>query len=199
MNTDKLKRMIRETIESSRSDFAKRIEIIAIITEAMKDIGVKPVIVGGHAVEFYTSGGYATMDIDMLCTCSIYEVNSILKSLGFDKEGKYWVLTDENIDIAIEVPSGPLAGDSDRLTKVEINEGLNAYFIGIEDIIIDRLNRYKHWGEYSDEEWIIGMIILNHEEIDWEYVYKRAEEERTLEEIQEFRKKSEEDMKEMKD
>ncbi len=198
MNAEKLKRMIRETIESSRSDFAKRIEIMAIITEAMKNIGIKPVIVGGHAVEFYTSGGYATMDIDMLCACSISKVNSILKPLGFNKEGKYWVLADENIYVAIEVPSGPLAGDRNKITKVEINEGLNAYFIGIEDIIIDRLNRYKHWKEYSDEEWIIGMIILNYKEIDWDYIYKRAEEERTLEEIQEFRKKSEKDMKEMR-
>jgi hypothetical protein len=198
MNREKLKKMIRETIKSSRSDFAKKIEIMAIITEAMQNIGVKPVIVGGHAVEFYTSGGYTTMDVDMLCACSISEVDSILKSLGFNKKEKYWVLADENIDIAIEVPSGPLAGDNDRITKVEVKEGLNAYFIGIEDIIIDRLNRYKHWREYSDEEWIIGMIILNYEEIDWDYIYKRSQEERTLEKLKQIRKKAEKDIKEIR-
>jgi hypothetical protein len=194
MKIVRLKSMIESTINSSKNDLAKKIEIMAIVTEALKSINVRPVIVGGQAVEFYTSGGYATMDVDMLCETSISEINSVLIPLGFKREGKYWILEDGDLNIAIEVPSGPLAGDWDKITKVETNQGLNAYFIGIEDIIIDRLNRYKHWREYSDEEWIIGMIILHYEKIDWEYIYKKAEEEKTLEEIKQMRKKAEQDI-----
>jgi len=172
MKIVRLKSMIESTINSSKNDLAKKIEIMAIVTEALKSINVQPVIVGGQAVEFYTSGGYATMDVDILCEKSISEINSVLNPLGFKREGKYWILEDGDLNIAIEVPSGPLAGDWDKITKVETNQGLNAYFIGIEDIIIDRLNRYKHWREYSDEEWIIGMIILHYEKIDWEYIRK---------------------------
>jgi hypothetical protein len=194
MKTINLKNMIKNTMKSSKNDLAKKIEIMAIVTEALKSINVRPVIVGGQAVEFYTSGGYATMDVDMLCETSISEINSVLIPLGFKREGKYWILEDGDLNIAIEVPSGPLAGDWDKITKVETKQGLNAYFIGIEDIIIDRLNRYKHWREYSDEEWIIGMIILHYEKIDWEYIYKKAEEEKTLEEIKQMRKKAEQDI-----
>jgi hypothetical protein len=197
MKTINLKNMIKNTMKSSKNDLAKKIEIMAIVTEALKSINVRPVIVGGQAVEFYTSGGYATMDVDMLCETSISEINSVLIPLGFKREGKYWILEDGDLNIAIEVPSGPLAGDWDKITKVETKQGLNAYFIGIEDIIIDRLNRYKHWREYSDEEWIIGMIILHYEKIDWEYIYKKAEEEKTLEEIKQMRKKAEQDINDM--
>ena len=186
--------MIKNTIKSSKTDLAKKIEIMAIITEALKSIDVRPVIVGGQAVEFYTSGGYATMDIDMLCERSISEIDSVLTPLGFNREGKYWVLEEGDLNIAIEVPSGPLAGDWNKITKVQTKQDLNAYFIGIEDIIIDRLNRYKHWKEYSDEEWIIGMIILHYDKIDWDYIYKRAKEEKVLEEIKQMRKKAEKDI-----
>lgn len=197
MELEVLKRMIKNTIQSSKNDLAKKIEIMSIVTEALKSIDVKPIIVGGQAVEFYTSGGYATMDIDILCERSISKIDSVLSPLGFEKEIKYWVLDEGDMDIAIEVPSGPLAGDWDKVTEVKTKQGLSAYFIGVEDIIVDRLNRFKHWKEYSDKEWIIGMIILHYKKIDWKYIYKRAEEEKTLEEIKKIRKKAENNMEEI--
>lgn len=190
-----LKKRIRKTIGANKDKLLMRIEIVAIITEALKVLKVRPIIVGGQAVEFYTSGGYATMDIDMLCGASIAEIDQVLKPLGFRKEGKYWTI--ENTDIAIEVPSGPLAGSWDKIAEVQIDKELSAYIIGIEDIIIDRLNRYKYWKEYSDKEWIIGMMIINYTEIDWDYVYEKSKQERTTEELIEFKKIVEENIKKL--
>ena len=48
---------------------------------------------------------------------------------------------------------------------------------GIEDILIDRLNAYVHWKESWQEEWILGMMILNYDEIDWDYIQNRAKNE----------------------
>ena len=188
MNEDKLKEKINNILKSDRDKLYKKIAVIAVITESLKKLDVKPVIVGGQAVEFYTSGGYSTMDIDILCEAHINEIDSILQPLGFEREGKYWTIKDN--DIAIEVPSGPLAGSWDKLSEVEI-EDLTAYIIGIEDIIIDRLNRYKYWKVYEDEEWIIAMIILNYEDIDWDYIFSRAEREGTVDELNEFKKRAE--------
>lgn len=188
MDEEKLKKIIEDILLSDRDDLYKKIAIISVITEALKDIDVTPVIVGGQAVEFYTSGGYSTMDIDILCEARISEINSILEPLGFVREGKYWTL--KNSDIAIEVPSGPLAGSWDKLTEVEIEE-LTAYIIGIEDIIVDRLNRYKYWQVYEDEEWIVGMIIVNYRDIDWDYITIRAKEEGTVNELKDFKEKAE--------
>jgi hypothetical protein len=192
MATKKMKNKIEQIIASKEDGLYKKIAIMAIVTKAIKNLGVKPVIVGGQAVEFYTSGGYTTMDIDMICETSISKIDSKLAPLGFKREGKYWTLVDFNI--AIEVPSGPLAGKWDKVAEVEVDDEYTVYIIGIEDIIIDRLNRYKHWNVESDKEWIMGMLYINYQEIDWEYLLDRAKEERTEEELIKFRNIVREDL-----
>ncbi len=53
---------------------------------------------------------------------------------------------------------------------------------------MDRLNRYKYWKEFDDEEWIIGMIYVNYDDIEWDYLYEKASEERTTDELDRFKK-----------
>jgi len=184
MDSQLLKKKLVAILKSNKDDLYKKIAVISVITAALKEFKVTPVIVGGQAVEFYTSGGYSTLDIDILCELRIFEIDSVLKSLGLEREGMYWTYPDSKL--AIEVPSGPLAGSWDKVTEVAI-EGLEAYIIGIEDIIVDRLNRYKYWKEFDDEEWIIGMIFINYDDIDWDYLYMKAGEERTTDELKRFK------------
>ncbi len=179
-----LKAKITKIINSNQNKIYRNIALTAVITEALKDINIRPIIVGGQAVEFYTAGGYSTMDVDLVTPASIKEIDQVIKELGFKKEGKYW--TYDQLDFALEVPGSDLAGDYDKINEIEI-EDLKAYIIGIEDIIIDRLNRYKFWKEYDDQEWIIGMIYLNYEDIDWNYLYQKSESEKTLTELKEFK------------
>ncbi len=179
-----LKSKINKIINSNKDKLYINIALTAVITEALKDIDIRPIIVGGQAVEFYTAGGYSTMDVDLVIPAGIQEINSVIKKLGFRKEGKYW--TYDQLDFALEVPGPDLAGDYGKINEIEI-EGLKAYIIGIEDIIIDRLNRYKFWKEYADQEWIIGMIYLNYDDIDWDYLYQKSESEKTLEELKELK------------
>ena len=94
------KKRIEKILTSNKDKLYKKSAIVAVITEVMKKTGIKPIVVGGQAVEFYTSGGYSTMDIDLICELSIAEIDSILKLLGFKKEGKYWIL-EESDDIVI--------------------------------------------------------------------------------------------------
>ena len=108
MDNTKLQNKLKNILSSNKNDLYKKIAIVALITESLKKLEVKIVIVGGQAVEFYTSGGYTTMDIDIICEESIKNIDSVLSSLRFKREGKYWTLKDNNI--AIEVLSGPLAG-----------------------------------------------------------------------------------------
>src|SRR5690554_5302165 len=115
MDNQMLKNKLVSILRSSKDDLYKKIAVISVITEALKEFSVTPVIVGGQAVEFYTSGGYSTLDIDILCELRISEINSVLKPLGFEREGKYWTYPDSNL--AIEVPSGPLAGSWDKVTE----------------------------------------------------------------------------------
>jgi len=191
MDYEFLRQKINEFLSSDKSDLYKKIAVMAVITKVLEELEVKPIIVGGQAVEFYTSGGYTTMDVDMVCAAGIEEINEKLSPLGFEKEGKYWILEEENI--VIEVPSGPLAGSLEKVMEVEVEEGLVTYIIGIEDIIIDRLNRYKHWNVNTDKEWIPGMIYVNYDDIDWDYLLKKAREEKTEDELKEFKEIVEEE------
>ncbi|MGM0500186.1 MAG: DUF6036 family nucleotidyltransferase [Bacillota bacterium] len=192
MDKNLLKSKIKKIINSKKDKIYKNIALTAVITEALKEINIRPIIVGGQAVEFYTAGGYSTMDVDLVTPASIKEINPIIKDLGFKKKGKYW--TYEQLDFALEIPGSDLAGDYDKVNEIEI-EGLKAYIIGIEDIIIDRLNRYKFWKEYADQEWIVGMIYLNYDDIDWNYLYQKSQSEKTLEVLKEFKKIVDEKLK----
>lgn len=186
LNENYLKKKIKYFLSSKKSDLYKKIAVIAVLTEVLSDLNVKPIIVGGQAVEFYTAGGYTTMDIDIICECSTAEIDKRLKPLDFKKIGKYWTIEDS--DIAIEVPSGPLAGQREKVIEVEVENGFKAYIIGIEDIIIDRLNSFKYWNIEQDKEWLIGMIYVNFDDIDWEYLFKKAESEGTAEELRAIKK-----------
>lgn len=93
MDNQVLKKKIVSILESNKDDLYKK---IAIIAEVLKEFNVIPVIVGGQVVEFYTSGGYSTMDIDILCEFRIAEIDSALKPLGFEKAGKYWTYPGSN-------------------------------------------------------------------------------------------------------
>ena len=182
---------IKKVLSSGKDELDKKIEIIAIVTSAIEEnLNIKPVVVGGQAVEFYTTGGYSTMDIDIICESSIADIDEILSNLGFTRDQKYWVYDDEELELAIEVPSGPLAGDKERITKVHTPNGHTAYFIGIEDILIDRLNAYVHWKENWQEEWILGMMILNYDEIDWNYIQNRAKNELVEDNLNELKFKA---------
>lgn len=169
---------IKEIISSSKDELNKKIEFIAVITAAIQEtLDITPIIVGGHAVEFYTTGGYSTMNIDIICKSPISKLDKLFKELGFKKEQRYWIYDSKNLELAIELFLGPLAGDRNRITKVHTPDGYTAYFIGIEDVIIDRLNAYVHWNEKWQEEWILGMMVTNYEDIDWEYLKKRSSQE----------------------
>lgn len=171
------KKEIKSILNEEIDDFSKKIKIIAVITSAIKEnLNLTPVVVGGQAVEFYTGGGYATMDVDIICEASTKKIGEILEKLGFYRENKYWILDSNRLDLAVETPSGPLAGANDKLMELEIGQH-TAYFIGVEDIIIDRLNAYVHWNEKWQEEWILGMMVTNYEDIDWKYLKKMSNQE----------------------
>ena len=189
------KKEIQNILVEDIDDFSKKIKIIAVLTSAIKEnLNLTPVVVGGQAVEFYTGGGYSTMDVDIICEASIERIANVIERLGFYRENKYWILDSNIIDLAVEVPSGPLAGSRDKLMEVQAGEH-TAYFIGAEDIIIDRLNAYVYWNEKWQQEWIIGIIVNNYDDIDWEYLNKNASQERVTDSLKNMVDKAEDIIK----
>lgn len=179
--------MTEEKIEKLKTippGFKRRLYLVALLTEALKPYDIRPIVVGGAAVEFYTLGSYATLDVDLV-SGGYERIDHILRGWGFTRRGRYW----ENVelDIAVEVPDSELAGSYDRVTEVEI-DGMSLYLIGVEDLIIDRLNAFVYWRSERDGEWAKQLMALHEERIDWGYLRERAEDEGVLEALDRLRR-----------
>lgn len=150
----------------------RQVSIAGIITRALEPLGITPIVVGGSAVEFYTFGQYATMDIDFVGIIND-EMKKALADLGFEKEGRYWRIPDT--DIMVEFPSDKLVGTMDKVQPVEY-EGNEAYYIGIEDLILNRVQEAEHWKDLSSAEWARNLMVTYYDDIDWSYCHKKAHE-----------------------
>lgn len=153
-----------------RDRLERQVSIAGIITEALDPLGILPVVVGGTAVEFYTLGQYATIDIDFVGIIND-EMKKVLAGLGFIRDGRYWRIP--QTDIMIEFPSEELSGTLDKVQPVEFN-GRKAYFIGIEDLILNRVQEAKHWNYSESAEWARTLMITHYDDIDWSYCHKKA-------------------------
>ena len=153
----------------------RRLWAVAVMAEALRPHGVRPILVGGSAIEFYTFGGYATADVDLVAGDRRL-LARVLERFGFLREGRFWYR--EDLDLIVECPDEVLAGDLERVLEVEI-EGLICPVIGIEDLIVDRLNGYVHWRWEDDRRWVRQLIDSHREDIDWPYLRERVRVEAT--------------------
>lgn len=166
-----------------RDSLERKIFFAAILVEALKSEGEKPIIVGGTAVEFYTLGGYSTLDLDLVYM-KREKLSMLLEKLGFKKHGRHWY--SEELDLAVESPGSVLSGSIEKLTKIEIL-GLTAYVIGIEDIIADRLRAYVYWKSDDDGRWAKRMMILHRDKIDWAYLEEKSRSDGTQEALEQIK------------
>jgi excisionase family DNA binding protein len=162
---------------------ARRLRFVALLTKAVVALGWSaPVVVGGYAVQYYTSGDYRTVDIDMVGASE--PVAQVLESWGFLREGRHWY--DAELKFAIEVPGGQLdPHEAARVFGVRV-EGVTAYILGIEDLIIDRLNACVHWNDAESCRWA-RVMLLTAPELDEAYLEERAVAEQVLEKLRELR------------
>lgn len=156
-----------------KSKFEKMLGVSAVLTELLAESQVKPIIVGGLAVELYTQSDYTTVDIDMVISDRSLAEDYLLK-LGFVPEGRHWY--HEKLMVSIEVPGSHLEGaDEERVIEIKLNDDENIYVIGIEDIILDRSRACVHCKSTSDCEWGKRMLLLHRKRLDMEYLKKTAE------------------------
>lgn len=130
----------------------------------------RPIVVGGSAVEFYTTGGYASADMDLVMLHP-EDADRILGASGFQRMGRYWSLPDT--DLLVEFPGQTLTyapGAYDRLTEVEVGDGLAATVIGIEDILVGRLYAAVSERRANDRRWALEMAVLHYDRLEWDVV-----------------------------
>lgn len=159
-----------EKLKEEKNPLLKKLGLTAAITKALEPFNIKPIIIGGAAVAFYTAGGYATDDIDF-AVVGYEQFGNTLEKFGFEKNGRFWEHPD--FDFTVEAPAGYLDGEDAPLTEISVNNW-KVYVIGIEDLIIDRLNAYVHWQSEEDGDWALQLFKV--QEIDWKYLELKAKE-----------------------
>jgi Predicted nucleotidyltransferase len=173
---DEAKQRIREIADSPEKQNFKELYLMGIVTPLLDELGADPaVIVGGHAVELYTSGSYTTADIDLVMVRDDL-ARQLFDELGLRREGRFHYA--DELDVPIEIPSSHLAGSLERVVKLSTPDGY-CYVIGIEDLILDRLNAAEFWQDVRSLEWARYLMASQLERVDFDYMRQKAAEEHT--------------------
>jgi len=163
---------ILEIIGKTESPLKKQLLMVALMTRLLEEAGKSaPVIIGGCALSYYSREVYFTADID-LAYADREALDKVLNSIGFKKEGRYWV--HEGLQLAVEAPASSLQGEEAPLEIVELGEGLQCTIIGVEDLVIDRINACKHWKSEIDCEMAELLVNRYVADLDWAYLERKA-------------------------
>jgi len=163
---------ILDIIQKTESPLKKQLLTVGLLTQFLKSMNKQaPVIIGGCALSYYSREVYFTSDID-LAYSDRDALGTALKSIGFKKEGRYWV--NEELKVVIEAPASTLPGEDSPVEVVELGEDLQCFIIGIEDLVIDRLNAFKYWKSEIDREMVELLIERYRNDLDWSYLEKKA-------------------------
>ncbi|MBI5286813.1 MAG: hypothetical protein HY878_04380 [Deltaproteobacteria bacterium] len=161
-----------EKIKITTSPLKRQLLAVALISSLLEKKGKEPpVVIGGCALSYYSREVYFTADID-LAYADRKALDKVLREIGFKREGRYWV--NEGLEMAVEVPATTLSGEDSLMEIVEFDRGLICRIIGVEDLILDRLNACKHWKSTIDCEMVELLLQRYLDELDWSYLEKKA-------------------------
>jgi len=159
-------------IPSISSPLKRQLMTVGLLGEVLREKGhPPPVIVGGCALAYYTREIYFSYDVD-LAYRDTQALDEALSALRFRKEGRYWV--NEALEVVIESPASSLPGEEAPQEEVLLEDGLSCRILGLEDLIVDRLNAFKHWNSRTDGEMVELLVKRYAGEMDWAYLRNRC-------------------------
>jgi len=160
-----------------KNNFEKMLGTVGILTVLLEE-KMRPVIVGGLAVEIYTRNEYTTVDIDLILF-TYQKAGEIFDFLGFKKQGRHWFHPE--LLVSVEIPNFVLEdADPSRVIEILLPNDLKVLVIGIEDIILDRLRACVHWKSTSDCEWAERLYYLHQDRLDKDYLVNKSREDLTF-------------------
>jgi hypothetical protein len=131
------KEELERAVGSARSK-PERIQFLGALLE--KATGDPVIIVGGSAIEVYTSGRYSSADIDIVTPRT--RAVKVVESWGFAPNGRVWRRKDWGIDVDLVGPD--FAGSRQKIETIETPYG-PVRLAGVEDLLVKRLAELKHW------------------------------------------------------
>lgn len=141
-----------------------------------------PVLVGGGAVELFSTSALATGDFDIV-TGAQPAFEQALREEGFVRPSgagiatRGWIHPD--LALGFEVVSSVLLdglADRDRLLRIDLGEDGSVAILSVEDMIADRMGQFASGSAPEMIDQARVMLALNRE-IDRDYLDRRIAEE----------------------
>jgi hypothetical protein len=170
VDLDALRRELKQTAQIP-DQTEQMLEVAAIVDAAVAAIGPRPIVVGGLAVAYWTTGLYLTGDIDVVMPVTGL-TNQRLAALGFEREGRFWFLPGR--ETMFEAPSSALEFNPDGFTEVQLRSGRAVRIQDVEEIVLLRLDRFVKSG--NADVFRQCLLLLGTGAIDPERLERRAEE-----------------------
>ena len=192
MNLSNKHRKLINRARATEDKLERQMCVAAAISSAFEKRGIQAVLVGGAVVEYYTAGGYTTVDIDMILPpLEKQEIETVMKELGFERFEDYRHWLHPHIPIPVEFPPGPL--QIGHLLIQEVNEieieKIKLKILKVEDILLDRLIMGQEWKDLQAQIQAEMLMYVHYTEIDWSYVYQKSSQLRILKLFQKIQRK----------
>lgn len=164
MTLDTLRRELDRLLAEHSLDHVERFTLAAaIVSEALRVVGLEATLVGGGAIEFYAPGAHTTSDIDLVVERKSPvdfddALESALAPLGFSQTGRHWIRN----DLFVEIPSTHLADPFEVFL-------LGSYSLRVvlkEIVLAERIVGFKYWRYTAYGAQAIDMIATFGEELD---------------------------------
>lgn len=122
--------------------------ISAIVGTALERGGMRAMLVGGGAIEFYAPESHTTGDLDFVVEGRSRDVlGQMFEALGFGKSGRHWIIG----DWYVEVPGNRL---DDPFEEFEVGP-YKLRVIGREYILAERVVGFRYW-----KTWAYGLQAI---------------------------------------
>lgn len=145
-------------------------------------------IVGGSAIEVYTSGKYVSDDVDLVGNRKA--LIEILEEWGFSRKGWFW--SRPELKLWVDPVGTHYAGDEARLGEVSTPYG-PVHLAAVEDLIAKRLIGAKVWPRNSNQLFAQAVALATEYSgvIDWDYVSKLTKRDLADDLVLELRRRTE--------
>ena len=133
------------------------------------DEAVRPILVGGAAMELYAEGAYITAELDFVGIVPP-PVASDLRKAEFGRLGRHWLHDKESVSIIFH--DGTL-----RKGERAVEQRFGDYpvlMISPEDLLVDRLASWRHRESPTHGVQAYLLYYLKHGPMDLEHLRKRA-------------------------
>ncbi len=124
--------------DASLDEPDRALAVAALLSEAMRPLGVSPVLVGGSAVLFWTRAPeFTTVDIDLVVD-EPNAVDALMSGLGFVSaaDRRHWSIP--NSAVLVEMPARVLEPAGAQTVAVEMPDGRWVDVLSPVDLVIAR-------------------------------------------------------------